>query len=549
MNPVAARAETQPDMPAARLKLESSDPIAGTDAVSRIVVAILTPTGRDGIVASHLLSRFGIQSRVCSNMEEICQLISDDAIGVVLVSEEALITSERVRLFESLNQQPSWSDIPIILLTGEGELSSSLPRALSGVTEKGNVTLLERPVRVATLTTLIRSAQRARLRQLDVRDYIERRNESEKSLRESEQRLRSAVLSAPYPLMLHAEGGEILQLSRAWTTLTGYDAASMLTTGEWTRRAFPNDPSGDSEFGSLDTPEGVSVHLGERQVQTATGAVRTWDFHRVALGRLPDGRRVNLTAAIDVTAYKQLVESERAARRQAEEANSAKSQFLATMSHELRTPLNAISGYTQLLSLGLRGPITPEQQEDLDRIDRSQRHLLSLINDILNFAKIEAGHIAVENSPIEVSRILEGLKEFVEPQLREKNLHFSVLNSCPDAIGRGDEDKVRQILINLLSNAIKFTSMNGHINVECSANDGTLNINVSDDGAGIPPDKLDAIFEPFVQVGRDFSSPQGGTGLGLAISRDLARRMGGDLEVQSELGKGSTFTLKLRKDE
>lgn len=536
-------------MPVTRLRLESADLKSSADRVSRIVVAILTPTGRDGIVASHLLSRFGIQSRVCSNMDEICRLISDDEIGVILVSEEALIPSERVRLFDSLNEQPSWSDIPIILLTGEGELSSSLPRALRGVTEKGNVTLLERPVRVATLTTLIRSAQRARLRQLDVRDYIERRNESEKSLRESEQRLSSAVLSAPYPLMLHAEGGEILQLSRAWTTLTGYDPASVLTTGEWTKRAFPNDESGHGEFGPLDTPEGVSVHLGERQVQTANGAIRTWDFHRVALGRLPDGRRVNLTAAIDVTAYKQLVESERAARRQAEEANSAKSQFLATMSHELRTPLNAISGYTQLLSLGLRGPVTKEQQEDLDRIDRSQRHLLSLINDILNFAKIEAGHIAVENSPFEVARIIDGLNEFVEPQLREKNLNFSVLNSCPGAVGRGDEDKVRQILINLLSNAIKFTSVNGHINVECNANDGTLNINVTDDGAGIPPDKLEAIFEPFVQVGRDFSSPQGGTGLGLSISRDLARRMGGDLEVQSELGKGSTFTLMLRKDE
>lgn len=550
MKSTAARAPIVRDTPAATLKLQSVDEApAAADRVSHIVVAILTPTGRDGIVASHLLARFGIQSRLCSNMDEVCRLISDDSVGVILVSEEALLPSERLRLFDSLNQQPSWSDIPIILLTGEGELSSSLPRALSGVTEKGNVTLLERPVRVATLTTLIRSAQRARVRQLDVRDYIERRNEAEKTLRESEQRLRSAVLSAPYPLMLHAEGGEILQLSRAWTTLTGYDASSMLTTGEFTRRAFPGDQSGNNEFGAIDTPEGVSVHLGERQVQTASGAARTWDFHRVALGRLPDGRRVNLTAAIDVTAYKLLVESERSARRQAEEANSAKSQFLATMSHELRTPLNAISGYTQLLSLGLRGPITPEQQEDLDRIDRSQRHLLSLINDILNFAKIEAGHIAIENSPFEVSQILNGLKEFVEPQLREKNLNFSILNSCPDAIGRGDEDKVRQILINLLSNAIKFTPTNGHINVECNADDGTLDICVTDDGAGIPPDKLEAIFEPFVQVGRDFSSPQGGTGLGLAISRDLARRMGGDLEVKSELGKGSTFKLTLRKDE
>jgi Signal transduction histidine kinase len=107
---------------------------------------------------------------------------------------------------------------------------------------------------------------------------------------------------------------------------------------------------------------------------------------------------------------------------------------------------------------------------------------------------------------------------------------------------------VRQILINLLSNAIKFTSAEGEIRVRCSEEDGTFKVSVTDDGLGIPRDKLDAIFEPFVQVGRDFSSPQGGTGLGLAISRDLARRMGGELEVVSELGKGSTFTLTLRKE-
>ena len=499
-------------------------------------------------MTSHILARFGIESKVCLDMEEICRVISNDEMGVVLIAEEALRTSERSRLFETLNQQPSWSDIPIILLTGEGELSSSLPRALSGVTEKGNVTLLERPVRVATLTTLIRSAQRARLRQLDVRDYIESRHKSEQSLRESEQRLRSAVLSAPYPLMLHAEGGEILQLSRAWTTLTGYDANAISTTGEWTRLAFRGQGSEPAHL-PPDTPEGQSFHLGEREVVTADGSVRVWDFHRVGLGNLPDGQRLNLTAAIDVTEYKHLVESERAARRQAEEANSAKSQFLATMSHELRTPLNAIAGYTQLLSLGVRGPVTAEQREDLERIDRSQRHLLSLINDILNFAKIEAGHIAVENSPIDVARVLRSLKEFVEPQLREKNLEFSVINECDGAIARGDEDKVRQILINLLSNSIKFTSRDGNISVLCTSSDGTLRVEVKDDGSGIPKDKLEAIFEPFVQVGRDFSSPQGGTGLGLAISRDLARRMGGDLLVSSRLGKGSTFTLVLRKDE
>jgi len=526
--------------------------LAGDDdqrvAEMSVSVALLTPTGRDATVASRILKNFGIDARVAHDMGDLCELIANDEVGVLVIAEEALGAHAQERLFESLNRQPSWSDIPIIILTGEGELSSTLPRVLRGVMEKGNVTLLERPVRVATLTTLIRSAQRARVRQLDVRDYLAKRMEAEQSLRESEQRLRSAVLSAPYPLMLHAEDGEILQLSHAWTNLTGYDPQSIATTGEWARRAYRGHSDHEDEFRSSLLPEGESLHLGERQVTTATGAVRTWDFHRVALGSLPDGRRLALTAALDVTAYRQLVESERAARRQAEEANSAKSQFLATMSHELRTPLNAIAGYTQLLTLEVRGPITPEQREDLDRIDRSQRHLLSLINDILNFAKIEAGHIAVENAPLQIRRIMDGLKEFVEPQLREKDLRFSVVNECDDGTALGDEDKVRQILINLLSNAIKFTSAEGEIRVRCSEEDGTFKVSVTDDGLGIPRDKLDAIFEPFVQVGRDFSSPQGGTGLGLAISRDLARRMGGELEVVSELGKGSTFTLTLRKE-
>lgn len=518
---------------------------AGAPPVQHLPVALLTPTGADGSIAQRVLSSAGMISHVCANMDEVCALISHDEAAVIVIAEEALDPNSRTKLFESLNAQPSWSDIPIVLLTGEGELSATLPKILAGVTEKGNVTLLERPVRVATLTTILRSAQRARQRQLDVRDYITQRNESEQTIRESEQRLRSAVQSAPYPLMLHAEGGEVLQLSKAWTTLTGYDANSLVTTGEWSRLAFRKPSNALPEFTSADAVEGESVSLGEREVHIADGSTRIWDLHRVALGQLPDGRRVNLTAAIDVTDYRQLVESERAARFQAEEANSAKSQFLATMSHELRTPLNAIAGYTQLLTLGVRGEISPEQREDLERIDRAQRHLLALINDILNFAKIEAGHVDIESNAVDIDDVLKGLQEFVAPQLREKHVHFEVVNEVEGAVARGDADKARQILINLLSNAIKFTGDGGTISVRCTSGENTVCITVKDDGAGIPPDKLDAIFEPFVQVGRDFSSPQGGTGLGLAISRDLARRMDGDLAVKSELGKGSTFTLTL----
>jgi len=248
---------------------------------------------------------------------------------------------------------------------------------------------------------------------------------------------------------------------------------------------------------------------------------------------------------VDVTEYKHLVESERAARTEAEEANAAKSQFLATMSHELRTPLNAIAGYSELLKLELRGPITQEQRDDLERIDRSQRHLLSLINDVLNFAKIEAGHVAVDSTPMALAQVMDSLREFVEPQLREKHLTFTMAKEIPDAEACGDPDKVRQILINLLSNAIKFTPEGGRIDLKCHEDEKRIYIVVEDTGSGIPKDKLEAVFEPFVQVNRDYASKHEGTGLGLSISRDLARRMGGDLTVQSKLGKGSKFELSL----
>jgi signal transduction histidine kinase len=285
-------------------------------------------------------------------------------------------------------------------------------------------------------------------------------------------------------------------------------------------------------------------------VRTAAGEARTWDVHTVALAPLPDGRRLRLTAAVDVTAYRALVEREREARAQAEFANRAKTEFLAMMSHELRTPLNAIAGYAQLLALGVRGPVTDEQRMDLERIGRSQRHLLSLINDILNFAKIEAGHVVLEARRVPVRDVLRDVEPLVAPQLRAKSLRYEDGTTACDLVVHVDPEKMQQILLNLLSNAIKFTEPGGVIAIGCEtgaaqdgAESGVAHVTVTDTGTGIPADKLGAIFEPFVQVERHFASAHEGTGLGLAISRDLARRMGGDLSARSTLGVGTTFTL------
>jgi PAS domain S-box-containing protein len=239
-------------------------------------------------------------------------------------------------------------------------------------------------------------------------------------------------------------------------------------------------------------------------------------------------------------------------RADAEAASRAKTEFLTMMSHELRTPLNAIAGYTQLLDMGLRGPVTAEQRVDLERIQRSRLHLTGLINEVLSYARLEAGAVTYDIQPTLIADVVAAAAPLVEPQRAAKRLALDV--RLPEFAGRpplyvlADRDKLQQVLLNLLSNAVKFTPADGRVTVELldEPNErGMAVLRLADTGRGIPEDKLEAIFEPFVQVGRSLSSPGEGTGLGLAISRDLARGMGGDIRAESQPGIGSTFTLTL----
>jgi PAS domain S-box-containing protein len=232
------------------------------------------------------------------------------------------------------------------------------------------------------------------------------------------------------------------------------------------------------------------------------------------------------------------------AQTEAQTANTVKSHFLATMSHELRTPLNAIGGYVDLLDMELRGPITNEQRVDLTRIKHNQRILLRLIEDVLEFAKLESGRLEYRIADVRIDEVLRELEVFIAPTLRNKGLSYTFEPCGTDAIARADPYKVEQIMVNLLSNAAKFTDW-GRVDVRCVVGTAAVEIDVADTGRGIAPEMLESIFEPFVQEHADLTRTVQGTGLGLAISRQLARAMGGDVTVRSALGKGSTFRLRL----
>jgi PAS domain S-box-containing protein len=394
-------------------------------------------------------------------------------------------------------------------------------------------------------------------------DVSENRTRKE-SLLDSEQSFRLLVESVQdYGIFMLDPGGRIVTWNRGAERIKGYAAEQVV----------------GKHFSVFYTPEDVERHHPDHELEVAVAEGRFEEegwrvradgsrfWANVVITALHDGSR-GLVGFAKVT--RDLTERKRAeeqremllvrehdARVEAEAANRAKSEFLTTMSHELRTPINAITGYTELLDMGLAGDLTEKQRAQLERIHASSRHLLALVEDILDLAKIEAGRIEVAREAGRLRESVDAALSLIGPQAAAGGIDLIDAMHAQDQLFVGDEGRLRQILVNLLSNAVKFTEPGGKVVVSCGpcASDGSelpgsddgswVCLRIEDTGVGIPREQVETVFEPFVQGDTELTRTKGGTGLGLTISRELARLMGGGLAVQSEPGKGSIFTLWL----
>jgi len=230
--------------------------------------------------------------------------------------------------------------------------------------------------------------------------------------------------------------------------------------------------------------------------------------------------------------------------RQIELASKYKSQFLANMSHELRTPLNAVLGYTRMLLMNVYGQLPQTVRDVLDRVDKSGRHLLGLINDVLDLSKIEAGQLTLSLNSYSLKEVVQNVVTAMQPLAIEKKLALKVSLPSDLPAAQGDERRITQVLLNLVGNAIKFTDV-GEIGVQVKASDGALVVSVSDTGPGIPEGDRQKVFEEFRQGESSATAKKGGTGLGLAIAKRIIELHGGRIWVESNKGKGSTFCFTL----
>ncbi len=387
------------------------------------------------------------------------------------------------------------------------------------------------------------------------------------SLELERERYRILFQFAPDPYVVTDETGRIEEANAAAAELLGVESSILETRSIVTHLDAETRQTFKARLSALQSsgkPQkwSIAVHCADDEIIPVEATVSlsqgiddrrslSWllrdmsDRFRAEESMNALNRSLNARVAQRTRELELALQGEQSARKEAEAANRIKTELFARLSHEFRTPLHAVSGYLEILQQNIHGGLTHEQRRDVERIHQAQEHLLTLVNMILDFAKLEGGPIELSMAEIPIEETLRGAEALVEPQFAKKAIAYTHHPGHPGLTVFADREKVQQIVLNLLANAMRFTPEGGAVDLDWRVENDSVLVRIRDTGPGIPDDKVERIFEPFVQLREPGSVPSGGTGLGLAISRDLARAMGGDISVRSKVGAGSVFTIEL----
>ncbi len=490
-------------------------------------ILVLAPTSKDATLTQEILARAGVSCIICNDLAQICSQL-DQGAAAVLLAEEQIGDYRQDCLVDWLRRQSPWSDVPILLLARRGADSAAVAEAIGVL---GNVTVLERPTRVAALVSAVQAARRARQRQYQLRDHLVERE----SHLQAQAYLAAIVSSSDDAIISKTFDGIIQTWNAGAQRIFGYTAEEII--GQSITRLIPPERQDEEpkllerlrRGESIDHFETVRVTKGGRRIDISLTVSPVRDANCRLIGASKIAR--------DITQRKQ---AEAALR----EADRRKDEFLATLAHELRNPLAPIRNSLHILRL--KAANDPAADSVFEMMERQVNHMVRLVDDLMEVSRITRGSIELRREPIDLAAVIRSAVETSRP-LIEAAGHQLAISLPREAISLyGDEVRLAQVFANLLNNAAKYTDSGGQIWITARREDSEVAVTVRDNGIGLEAHALPIVFDMFMQADRQHERSQGGLGIGLTLVKSLVEMHGGSVSVRSAgQNQGSEFTVRL----